>query len=117
MHNTASVAAGAPQTASSTYAGWWSSPERMLLPCMLAFVDFGKAFYSVNHEALWEVLEARGIHPKLISLIKDLYKGNRVRVAAGGARGRLHTHWRKAGLPPISPPVQHLHGLPGPPGH
>ena len=33
----------------------------------IAFVDFSKAFYSVNHEALWEVLEARGIHPKLIS--------------------------------------------------
>ena len=41
-----------------------------------AFVDFSKAFDSVNHEAaLWEVLEARGIHPKLISLIKDLYEG------------------------------------------
>ena len=38
-----------------------------------AFVDFSKAFDSVNHETLWEVLEARGIHPKLISLIKDLY--------------------------------------------
>ena len=36
-----------------------------------AFVDFSKVFDSVNHEALWEVLEARGIHPKLISLIKD----------------------------------------------
>ena len=24
---------------------------------------------SVNHEALWEVLEARGIHPKLIIII------------------------------------------------
>ena len=119
MRNTASVAAGAPQTASSTYAGWWSSPEPMLLPCMLPLWTSARPliFDSVNHKALWEVLEARGIHPKLISLIKDLYKGNRVRVAAGGARGRLHTHWRKAGLPPISPPVQHLHGLPGPPGH
>ena len=54
MRNTASVAAGAPQTASSTYAGWWSSPE----PMHAAFVDFSKAFDSVNHEALWEVLEA-----------------------------------------------------------
>ena len=67
------VAAGAPQTASSTYAGWWSSPEPMLLPCIhTVFVDFSKAFDSVNHEALWEVLETRGIHPKLISLIKPL---------------------------------------------
>ena len=43
-------------------------------PMHAAFVDFSKAFYLVNHEALWEVLEAQGIHPKLISLIKDLYE-------------------------------------------
>ena len=49
----------------------------LLLLLHAAFVDFSKAFDSVNHEALWEVLEARGIHPKLISLIKNLYKGNR----------------------------------------
>ena len=40
-------------------------------PMHAAFVDFSKAFDSVNREALWEVLEARGIHPKLISLIKE----------------------------------------------
>jgi len=55
-------------------------------PMHAAFVDFSKAFDSVNHEALWEVLEARGIHPKLISLIKDLYKDNRVRVAGQGVQ-------------------------------
>ena len=32
------------------------------------------------------MLEARGIHPKLISLIKDLYEGNRVRVAGQGVK-------------------------------
>ena len=52
-----------------------------------AFVDFSKAFDSVNH---WEVLEARGIHPKLISLIKDLYEGNRVQVAG---QGRVQSEW------------------------
>ena len=36
-------------------------------PMHAAFVDFSKAFDSVNHEALWEVLEARGIHPKLMN--------------------------------------------------
>ena len=51
-----------------------------------AFVDFSKAIDSVNHEALWEVLEARGTHPKLISLIKDLYEGNRVRVVGQGVQ-------------------------------
>ena len=52
-------------------------------PMHAAFVDFGKAFDSVNHEALWEVLEARA--DKLICLIKDLYEGNRVRVAGQGS--------------------------------
>ena len=52
-------------------------------PMHAAFVDFIKAFDSVNHEALWEVLEARGIHPKLISLIKD-----ETRVTGCGWRGR-----------------------------
>ena len=55
-------------------------------PMHAAFVDFSKAFYLVNHEALWEVLEAQGIHPKLISLIKDLYESNRVRVAGQGVQ-------------------------------
>ena len=35
MHNTASVAAGAPQTASSTYAGWWSATPNACCLCGL----------------------------------------------------------------------------------
>ena len=35
--------------------------------------------------------EARGIHPKLISLIKDLYEGNRVRVAGQGVQPATNT--------------------------
>ena len=49
----------------------------MLLP-HAAFEDFSKAFDSVNHEALWEVLETRGIHPKLIIII---IKGHSLRRA------------------------------------
>ena len=43
-----------------------------------AFVGFRKAFDSVNH---WR--HARGIYPKLISLIKGHCEGNQGRVAAG----------------------------------
>ena len=64
MRNTASVAAGAPQTASSTYAGWWSSPEPMLLPCM-----------RTRHPP-----QADKPHQR------RLYEGNRVRVAGQGVQ-------------------------------
>ena len=52
-------------------------------PMHAAFVDFSKAFDSVNHEALWEVLETRGILPKLISSSKTS-----TRVTGCGWRGR-----------------------------
>ena len=53
-------------------------------PLHAAFVDFRKAFDSVNHEVMWRILKARGVHPKLLALIKDLYSGSRARVAAHG---------------------------------
>ena len=49
-----------------------------------AFVDFKQAFDSVNHAVLWEVLKARGVHPKLVNMISDLYNGSRARVTAHG---------------------------------
>ena len=42
-------------------------------PMHAAFVDFSKAFGLVNHRVLWAVLRARGLNPKLVDLIQDLY--------------------------------------------
>ena len=42
-------------------------------PLHTAFVDFRKAYDSVNQEVMWCILKARGVHPKLLALIKDLY--------------------------------------------
>ena len=53
-------------------------------PLHAAFVDFRKAFDSVNREALWRLLEARGVAPKLVSLIRDLYDGCEACVVANG---------------------------------
>ena len=52
------------------------------LPLWVAFVDFRKAFDSVNREALWAILASRGVPTKLIDLVRDLYTGceGRVRV-------------------------------------
>lgn len=51
-------------------------------PLWVAFVDFKKAFDSVNRAALWAVLASRGVPSKLITLVQDLYDGceGRVRV-------------------------------------
>ena len=54
------------------------------VPLHAAFVDFRKAFDSVNREALWTVLAARGVGPKLLALIRDLYSGCEARVLANG---------------------------------
>ena len=53
-------------------------------PAHAAFVDFRKAFDSINREALWRLLEARGVAPKLVSLIRDLYDGCEACVMANG---------------------------------
>ena len=42
-------------------------------PMHAAFVDFSKAFDLVNHRVLWAALRARGLDPKLVDLVQDLY--------------------------------------------
>ena len=39
----------------------------------MTFIDFEKAFDSVNHKVLWNILETYGIPAKIISIIKQLY--------------------------------------------
>ena len=38
-------------------------------PLHAAFVDFRKAFDSVNHEVMWRILKARGVPPKLLASV------------------------------------------------
>ena len=52
---------------------------------LAAYVDLRKAFDSVNREALWRLLDLRGIPPKLISLITALYTGTDSVVRCGTA--------------------------------
>ena len=53
-------------------------------PLHAAFVDFRKAFDSVNRQALWELLRARGVAEKLVGLLEDLYSGCGAQVVANG---------------------------------
>jgi hypothetical protein len=50
-----------------------------------AFLDLSKAFDSVHRDTLWQLLLARGVHPKLVALIKDLYDGSTFQVTTSTA--------------------------------
>ena len=52
------------------------------------YVDFRKAYDSVNRDALWKVLRLYGVHPKLITLLKDLHSGSTAAVRVGGELGQ-----------------------------
>ena len=45
---------------------------------LAAFVDHCKAFDSGNRNAFWRILGLRGVPPKLINLMSELYSGTRV---------------------------------------
>ena len=49
-----------------------------------AYIDFKKAFDSVDRGALWKILGLRGIPPRLIHLISSLYSGTEGAVKWGG---------------------------------
>ena len=51
-----------------------------------AYVDLCKAFDSVNRDALWRSLGLRGVPPKLINLMSELYSGTE---SAGRCRGTI----------------------------
>ena len=47
---------------------------------LTANVDLCKAFDSVNRDGLWGILSLRGVPPKLINLISELYTGTETAV-------------------------------------
>ena len=50
---------------------------------LTADVDLRKAFNSVNRDALWRILGPRGVPPKLINLMSELYSGTESAVKCG----------------------------------
>ena len=55
---------------------------------IVAYVDFRKAFYSVNREALWELLRLRGVPAGVLRLISGLYSDTVSAVRCGGSMSR-----------------------------
>jgi len=63
------------------------------IPLHLCFVDLKQAYDSVWREGLWEVLRVRGVRPKLLRLIKALYRDTSCAVRSEGGLGK----WFKVG--------------------
>ena len=47
------------------------------------FIDYAKAFDSVDHNKLWEILQEMGIPDHLTYLLRNLYAGQEVIVRTG----------------------------------
>ena len=47
------------------------------------FIDYTKAFDSVNHKKLWKILKDLGIPDHLICLLKNLYAGQDATLKTG----------------------------------
>ena len=53
-------------------------------PLLMNFVDYEKAFDSVDRETLWKLLRHYGVPEKLTHIIKNTYEGMTCRVIHGG---------------------------------
>ena len=47
------------------------------------FTDYAKAFYSVDHNKLWNILKKMGITDHLTCLLRNLYTGQEATVGTG----------------------------------
>ena len=53
-------------------------------PLYLNFIDFEKAFDSVDRNVIWQLMHHYGIPPKFIKLIQDLYESSSCQVIHNG---------------------------------
>jgi Reverse transcriptase (RNA-dependent DNA polymerase) len=54
--------------------------EEFNKPLYCAFIDYNKAFDSVEHPFLWNALLMDGINPKYVRILKNVYDGSKSRI-------------------------------------
>ena len=77
--------------------------DRKIYNC---FVDFRKAFDSVDQEIIWAVLKSYGVDNKLINLLKDINETSQAVVRVDGETDQwFNTNRETRQRDPISPTV------------
>ena len=51
----------------------------------MTFIDFKKAFDSINRDTMWKILRYYGIPEKIVNIIKCLYEGSTSAVRVDGS--------------------------------
>ena len=56
--------------------------KKKQLPAVMVFIDFCKAFDSINHRTMFSILKAYGVPPRLLDAIKLSYGNLRAKVTS-----------------------------------
>ena len=67
-------------------------------PLIYNFVDFKKAFDSLDWETMWKVMEAQGMPSKIVGIIKELYNNATVSVRLNSEGGMAPSFRQKVGI-------------------
>ena len=66
-----------------TSAGSWKKQESFQKNIYFCFIDYAKAFDSVDHNKLWKILKEMWISDYLTCLLRNLYAGQEATVRTG----------------------------------
>ena len=72
-----------PEIKLPTSAGSWTKQESSRKNIYFCFIDYAKAFDSVDHNTLWKILREMGIPDHLTCLLRNLYAGQEATVRTG----------------------------------
>ena len=64
-----------PEIKLPTFAGSWKKQESSRKNIYFCFIDYAKAFDSVDHNKLWKILKEMEIPDHLTCLLRKLYAG------------------------------------------
>ena len=72
-----------PETKLPTSTGSLKQQESSRKNIYFCFIDYAKAFDSVDHNKLWKILKEMGIPDHLTCLLRNLYAGQEATVRTG----------------------------------
>ena len=69
-----------PKIKLPTSTGLWKKATEFQKNIYFCFIDYAKAFYYVDHNKLWKILQEMGIPDHLTCPLRNLYAGQEVTV-------------------------------------